>query len=312
MKISRDTLLERIEKLYGLLECCNLCPHSCGINRLQGETGKCKTGKECIVASFAPHFGEEAPLVGSRGSGTIFFAQCNLNCIFCQNYELSQGPLTPENSVDVDKLAAIMLSLQNQGCHNINLVTPTHVIPPIVAALGIAVDGGLTIPIVYNCSGYDKLETLQLLDGIIDIYMPDFKFWDTKNANQYTNAPNYPEIARLALKEMFRQVGDLAQDDHGIGISGLIVRHLVMPGGLKESEKIFEFIANELSTTTYINIMDQYHPCGRATEIPPLDRPLARDAYHQALELARKAGLTRLDERDISAILRRLMDPNSP
>jgi putative pyruvate formate lyase activating enzyme len=256
------------------------------------------------VSSYAPHFGEESPLVGSSGSGTIFFTNCNLGCIFCQNYEISH--LGEGEEVTAEQLAAMMVSLQEKGCHNINFVTPSHVVPQILEALLIAIKKGLSIPLVYNSGGYDAIETLLLLDGVIDIYMPDFKFWDNDSARQLAAAPDYPERARDALKEMYRQVGDLQINDQGVACRGLLVRHLVMPGGLDETRHILEFLAREISAKTYVNVMDQYRPCGRAREFPPLDRPLDSNEYGEAMEIAKEVGLTRLDERNWSRILQRL------
>lgn len=296
-------LEKRIGAARERLRCCTLCPRCCKVNRLEGELGVCKTGERMIVASYAPHFGEEAPLVGQGGSGTIFVANCNLGCVFCQNYEISH--LGHGVEAEPGQVAAIMVSLQKQGCHNINFVTPSHVVPQILAALPFAIDKGLTLPLVYNSSGYDSVETLKLLDGVVDIYMPDFKFWDKESATHLAKAPDYPERARAAICEMFRQVGDLEMDQDGIAVRGLLVRHLVMPGGLAETGEIVRFLAG-LSIDTYVNIMDQYRPMGRAAEFPPIDRPLDHDEYVEAVRLAREAGLHRLDEKDFVKMLRRL------
>jgi putative pyruvate formate lyase activating enzyme len=243
------------------------------------------------VASYGPHFGEEGPLVGRRGSGTIFFSGCNLGCCFCQNYEISH--LSEGREVSSDELAAIMLELQESGCHNINLVTPTHFAPQIVAALREAAAAGLGLPIVYNCGGYESVKTLRLLDGIIDIYMPDFKFWSGTRSERYLSAPDYPDVARSALKEMHRQVGDLTIKD-GLAVRGLLVRHLVMPGGLGDSAEVFRFLARELSDTTFTNVMDQYRPCYRSTDFPEIAGRLEREDFKTALQLARDAGLKRI------------------
>ncbi|MFH7326044.1 radical SAM protein, partial [Desulfurivibrio sp. C05AmB] len=283
---------------------CDMCPRRCGVNRLAGELGVCRTGAQAVVASYGPHFGEEEPLVGRMGSGTIFFSNCNLGCVFCQNYEISH--LGAGEAVTAAELAAMMLALQDQGCANINLVTPSHVVAQILAALEIAAEGGLKLPLVYNSSGYDAVETLALLDGVVDIYMPDFKFWDSASARRLAKAPDYPQQARAALLEMHRQVGDLQLDRRGLARRGLLVRHLVMPGGTAESEAILQFIADELSPATYVNIMEQYHPCGQAGKYPPLDRPLAPGEYERVLDAARRAGLRRLDERIGARLLRRL------
>ena len=257
-----------------------------------------------MVSSYARHFGEESPLVGTGGSGTIFITNCNLLCVFCQNYDIShlgQGIETSDG-----QFASMMVSLQRQGCHNINFVTPSHVVPQILAALPKAIGKGLTVPLVYNSSGYDSVETLKLLDGVFDIYMPDFKFWNGESAKRYTKAPDYPEKARAALKEMHRQVGDLQLDDEGIAVKGLLVRHLVMPGAREETREIMGFLANEISKQTYVNVMDQYRPCGRAGHFPPIDRRPTHEEYQDAMDGAREAGLTRLDERDWVRIFRKL------
>ncbi len=274
---------------------CTLCPRMCRVDRMAGETGFCRTGKLAVVASYGPHYGEERPLVGSRGSGTIFFSHCNLFCDFCQNFDISHGgegkPVGPED------LAEIMLTLQKNGCHNINFVTPSHVIQPIIEALAIGVEKGLQVPLVYNCGGYERVAALRLLDGIIDIYMPDFKFWDPVAARELCNAPDYPERAREAIREMHRQVGDLVLDRRGLAQRGLLVRHLVMPNGLSGTAEIFDFIAKRISAKTYINVMDQYHPCGRALSNRMINRSITSAEFRQALDAASKAGLTRLDDR---------------
>jgi len=297
-------LAARAERGLAALKECRLCPRRCKINRLAGERGGCQTGRLAVVASYGPHFGEESPISGSSGSGTIFFANCNLGCVFCQNYDISH--LGEGEEVTPGELAAMMLDLQERGCHNINFVTPSHVVPQILEALVIAVDRGLVVPLVYNNSGYDEVETLQLLAGVIDIYMPDFKFWEKDSARRLAGAADYPVRVRAAFKEMHHQVGDLMIDSRGIARRGLLVRHLVMPGGLEESRKILGFLASEISFDTYVNIMDQYRPCGRANEFPPVDRFLESEEYAEALEMARKAGLTRFDTRNWKSILRRL------
>jgi putative pyruvate formate lyase activating enzyme len=275
------------------------------VNRLQGERGLCGTGRQAFIASFGAHFGEESPLVGRHGSGTIFFSSCSLRCCFCQNYEISHYP---NDGVEAgpEEIAGVMLELQKRGCHNINFVTPTHVVPQILEGLVIAFASGLTIPLVYNCSGYESCETLTLLDGIVDIYMPDFKFWSTSSGRNYCDAENYPEIARAALKEMHRQVGDLDVDEAGLATAGLLVRHLLMPGSLDETEEILRFIAAEISPYTYLNIMDQYRPCEARGKHGELERTIRPDEYRQAFESARRAGLKRLDERNLTTLLNRL------
>lgn len=257
-----------------------------------------------MVASYEPHFGEETPLSGVAGSGTIFFSHCNLRCVFCQNHEISHGGAGVK--VDSSQLAAMMISLQKQGCHNINLVTPSHVVPQILAALVLACERGLNIPLVYNSSGYDSVETLRLLEDVVDIYMPDFKFIDPHSAKKFCAAADYPEIARQAISEMFRQVGDLELDGQGLAVRGLLVRHLVMPGGLGEAGEIFGFLAG-LSPAMYVNVMDQYHPCYHAADYPPLDKPLAPEDFERARQAARANGLYRLEEGGMERLLARIL-----
>ncbi|MEW6593481.1 MAG: radical SAM protein [Thermodesulfobacteriota bacterium] len=297
-------LAQRVVAARELLADCTLCPRRCRVNRLAGERGLCRTGRMAEVASYTPHFGEESVLVGMGGSGTIFLTHCNLGCVFCQNYEIShlgEGVATPPG-----QLAAMMVSLEKQGCHNINWVTPSHVAPQLIEALVLAAEKGLTVPIVYNTSGYDEVETLRLLDGVVDIYMPDFKFWSKASAARFCQATDYPEVARRAIAEMHRQVGDLVIGRDGLARRGLLVRHLVMPEGLAESRAIFEFLASEISADTYVNVMEQYRPCGQAFKFPPLDRPLDHAEYLEAVRLAREAGLVRLDERNLDRYLRQL------
>jgi len=294
-------LRERAEALKQRLEACDLCPHECKANRLGQEKGFCRVLDKPIVSSYGPHFGEEQPLVGYGGSGTIFFTYCNMACVYCQNWEISH--LGEGEEVSPEELARMMLALQARGCHNINFVTPTHQIAFIVEALVLAVEKGLRLPLVYNCGGYEKVETLKLLEGIVDIYMPDFKYWDEKIALKLSKAPKYPEVARAALKEMHRQVGDLLLDDEFIAYRGLLVRHLVLPGRLAGTKEILRFIAEEISPHTYVNIMDQYYPCGDAWKYPPLDRRLTREEYEEALQWAREVGLTRLDQRAARKLL---------
>jgi len=285
---------EIIEEAYEILNNCTLCPRRCRVDRLGGEVGFCKTGEQAVVSSWDPHFGEEAPLVGRRGSGTVFFTHCNLLCIFCQNYDISH--LGYGRVVSANDLADIMLSLQAAGCHNINLVTPSHVVPQILVAVVIAAEKGLRVPLVYNTGGYDRVNTLRLLEGVIDIYMPDFKFWDRHVADEICQAPDYPAVARRAVKEMHRQVGDLVIDEAGIARRGLLVRHLVLPGGLSGTETVMAYIASDISENTYVNVMAQYRPCGRAHEVKALAAPLSRGAYRAALQAAEKSGITRLDK----------------
>ena len=255
-----------------------------------------------MVSSHGPHFGEEAPLVGRNGSGTIFFTFCNLRCVFCQNYTISQ--LGEGSTVDRETLARIMLSLQARGCHNINFVSPTHVVPYILEALELAAGMGLHIPLVYNSGGYDSVETLELLDGIVDIYMPDMKYSDEKTAGQLSGIEDYPSINRAAIKEMHRQVGDLQVDGQGIARRGLLVRHLVLPNRLAGTGEVVRFLAREVSTHTYLNIMAQYRPCHNAFDIPELSRPLLREEFKEAIDLARRQGLKRLDGYNITSKIR--------
>lgn len=299
---------KRISCARKLLAPCRLCPRHCGVNRLQTEKlGICHTGERAVVASFGAHFGEESPLVGTNGSGTIFFSHCNLLCLFCQNYAISHCPDQEEGvATDPKQLAQIMVDLQEQGCHNINLVTPSHVLPQILEALPFAIEQGLHLPLVYNSSGYDSVESLQLLDNIVDIYMPDFKFWNPKRAQRYAHAHDYPEVARLALKEMYQQVGDLVMDQHGLAQRGILIRHLIMPDCLDETEAILTFIAREISLSSYVNIMDQYHPCGKANEVEALNRTITGEEYQKAIQIAKQVGLMRLDQQDFSFLLKKL------
>jgi putative pyruvate formate lyase activating enzyme len=293
----RGELSLRVERALGLLEDCRVCPRHCRINRRDNRFAVCRTGRYAAVSSYSPHHGEEDCLRGWRGSGTIFFSGCNLRCVYCQNFDISwrvQGaPIPPR------KLAAIMLELQACGCHNINVVTPEHVVPQILEALPFAIEGGLRLPIVYNTSGYDSIESLELLDGIVDIYMPDFKYWDSEMARKYSRAPDYPQVARRVLKEMHRQVGDLIIGENGLAKRGLLIRHLVMPGDIAGTGEIMRWIAQELSPTTYVNLMPQYYPAGKVTrsEFPEINRRVTAVEYEHALDQAWRAGLKRLDSR---------------
>ncbi|MEW6116127.1 MAG: radical SAM protein [Nitrospirota bacterium] len=293
LKLSRAELWQRVNSAEGLLKRCTLCPRACGIDRTSGEVGFCRTGDRPLVASWGAHFGEERPIVGRFGSGTIFFSNCNLGCIFCQNWDISQS--CEGSEMPFERLAGIMIELQKAGCHNINLVTPTHQMPLILRSLAIAVDTGLTVPVVYNCGGYEPLESLSILDGIIDIYMPDFKYADPAAALKYSKAKDYPQVAKAAIKEMHRQVGDLVIDERGIALRGLLVRHLVLPDGIAGTKEVVRFIAEEISKNTYINIMDQYFPYYKARDYPPLDRRITKKEYDEAIQMALDAGLTRID-----------------
>jgi len=290
-------LKRRVAEAYAHLEACDLCAHHCGVNRHVTTKGAvCRTGERAVVCSYHPHFGEEAPLVGHGGSGTIFFAWCNLRCQFCQNYEISQ--LGEGREVEAEQLAAMMLRLQSLGCHNINFVSPSHVVAQILAGLLLAAEAGLRVPLVYNTGGYDSMEALRLLDGVIDIYMPDMKYANADTARQYSKIRNYPAVNRAAVKEMHRQVGDLVMDDADVARRGLLVRHLILPNGLAGTAEIVRFLADEISPHTYINIMDQYRPAYKAAMLSPLDRRITPQEYAAAVGLARQAGLYRLDERE--------------
>jgi putative pyruvate formate lyase activating enzyme len=293
LNLSKADLKERTKRAYEILEECTLCPRECKVNRLEGEKGVCKTGGLPFVSSYNPHFGEERPLVGRHGSGTIFMTYCNLLCLFCQNYTISH--LGEGAEITVEELANIMLYLQKLGCHNINFVTPTHQVPQILGALDIATDKGLRIPLVYNCGGYESVEILKILNGIFDIYMPDFKYSDPETALKLSKAKNYPEIAKAAIKEMHKQVGDLIIDERGIALRGLLVRHLVLPEGFAGTREVVRFLAEEISKNTYLNVMDQYYPCYKAYTNPLLNRRITGKEFSEAVKMALEAGLKRLD-----------------
>jgi putative pyruvate formate lyase activating enzyme len=270
-----------------------LCPQACGVDRTAGKTGFCRAGARARVSSYGPHFGEEEPLVGEGGSGTIFFAYCNLRCVFCQNYDISH--LGGGEDMDAAALARVMLHLQHKGCENINLVTPTHFVPQILEALALAADKGLEIPLVYNCGSYECPETLALLDGVVDIYLPDTKYSDPTAGKTYSGVENYPKWMFASLKEMHRQVGTLQLDDRGVARRGLIVRHLILPGGLAGTKLILRFIAEELPADTYINLMGQYYPAFQAQNYPELSRRPSQKEIATALALAKELGLTRVE-----------------
>ena len=355
LELGLDELRDRARRALEGLTRCRVCPRDCDVNRLEDRWGACKTGRLAVVTSAFPHMGEEDCLRGSRGSGTIFFAHCNLRCVFCQNYDISQGlepgplrrrtrrgpgtggggrpgrstgtematdtgtdtgtdngnrtdtgtggrgrwRLTGTRGTPPEELARLMISLQERGCHNINFVTPEHVVPQVLEALVLAVEEGLRLPLVYNTSAYDAMESLELLDGVVDIYMPDLKLFDPDRAERYLKARDYPEAAKQAVKEMHRQVGFLRTDHQGVALRGVLIRHLVMPGLPEETEAILTWIARELGPETYVNVMAQYRPGGRVggSRYPELDRPLDPREYREALEAAARAGLTRLDER---------------
>ncbi|MFN2223306.1 MAG: radical SAM protein [Chloroflexota bacterium] len=290
-------LQARAETAVAGLAHCTVCPRDCGVDRLADKTATCKTGRYALVSSYFPHMGEEDPLRGWRGSGTIFLSMCNLRCVFCQNYDISQVRSGAESPPE--QLAIMMLELQHLGCHNINFVTPEHVVPQLLEALVLAVEGGLRLPIVYNTSAYDALESLRWLDGVVDIYMPDFKIWDEQLALRYLKARDYPAAARAALKEMHRQVGVLKMDENGLAKRGVLVRHLVMPGDVAGTAAIMRFLAQELSPDTYVNIMAQYHPAGKVSggKYAEIDRRPTGKEMDQAYAAAQAAGLWRFDER---------------
>ena len=287
----RGLLPDRIKKLKEFLKECTLCPRNCRVNRIKGEKGFCRGGEFPCVSSVGPHFGEETPLVGLKGSGTIFFTFCSLGCIFCQNYDISHFGAGLE--VSIEELSKMMVMLQRQGCHNINFVTPTHQIAQIVESLPNAIENGLSVPLVYNCGGYESVETIKLLDGIFDIYMPDFKYGDDEAAMKYSGARDYVERAKESIKEMHRQAGDLVLDKNGIAEKGLIIRHLVLPGGLAGTREVMRFIAKEISKDTYVNVMGQYRPCHSASEHSPLDRRVTEEELAGAFVIAKEEGLWR-------------------
>ena len=289
-------LLERAEKAVAGLAACYVCPRDCGVDRLADKTAACKTGRYAQVASYFAHFGEEDCLRGWRGSGTIFFSMCNLRCVFCQNFDISQANKGQE--VTPPQMASMMLELQDAGCHNINFVTPEHVVPQILEGLVIAVEAGLRLPLVYNTSAYDSLESLRLLDGVVDIYMPDFKLWDSELTLRYLKAKDYGSAALRAIKEMQRQVGPLRFDEQGLAKRGVLVRHLVMPGMQAQSERLLHLLADEVSAETYVNVMDQYYPSGKvsAQKYSTINRPITGPEYVAALHIALSLGL-RVDER---------------
>jgi len=284
-------LQRRVQVLGEILTSCCLCPRACKVNRLAGEKGYCQAGAEVMISSAFPHFGEEPPLVGSHGSGTIFLTHCNLRCVFCQNYDISH--LGQGKRISSSELTQHMIGLQRRGCHNINFVTPTQYVPQIVAALPAAIELGLKVPLVYNCGGYESLEVIKLLDGVIDIYMPDTKFSREGEAARYCNAPDYPRVLQEVLLEMHRQVGDLVLDEQGIAYQGLLIRHLVMPHGVAGTQGIIAFIARQLSANSYVNIMEQYRPLYRAGVYSEIDRCISSLEYREAIEIAKGEGLHR-------------------
>ena len=292
-RLQSGELAARVEEAYEVLRACKLCGHECKKDRRAGKLGVCRTGARARVASYGPHHGEERPLSGRHGSGTIFFARCNLHCQYCQNADISQADAGRE--VEPEGLVAMMLELQDLGCHNINLVSPTHVVPQILAAVLIAAQAGLRLPLVYNTGGYDGPEALRLMDGVIDIYMPDMKYGSPQISLRYSKARNYPQVNQAAVREMHRQVGDLQIDARGLATRGLLVRHLVLPFRLAGTETVTHFLAEEISTGTYLNVMGQYYPAWNARLYPKLARPVKPQEVQEAVEIAHAAGLHRLD-----------------
>jgi putative pyruvate formate lyase activating enzyme len=316
LNLGRDRLRSRVDEALAALADCRLCPRDCGVDRLANVWSACKTGRYAVVSSAFPHFGEEDCLRGWKGSGTIFFGHCNLRCVFCQNYDISQdirppkAPKVPrvpevpmasevEQGTRPEDLAAMMLALQARGCHNINFVTPEHVVAQIVEAVAIAAEGGLSLPLVYNTSAYDAAHSIDLMNGIVDIYMPDFKYWTRESSAKYLKAADYPDAARRVIKAMHEQVGPLTFDGHGLARRGVLIRHLVMPGALDETRAILEWIVSELGPDSYVNLMDQYYPAGKVTadKYPELNRRLSSAEFRQAQQIAADLGLRRLDQR---------------
>lgn len=290
LNLTSSELNNKVQSALEMLKSCRLCPRHCGVDRINGEVGYCNTGALPFISSWGPHYGEERPLVGIYGSGTIFFGNCNLGCIFCQNYSISH--LGEGNHMSYQELSDVMLGIQNRGCHNLNLVTPTHQLPMILKSLQMAIKKGLNIPIVYNCGGYESLEAIKLLDGIVDIYMPDIKFADASVSKRLAEAEDYFDRCKESVKEMHRQVGDL-EIVGSIAKRGLLIRHLVLPNGLSGTRSVMEFIAKEISPNTYINIMDQYYPCYKARDDKSLNRRITMEEYRSALKISKEAGITR-------------------
>jgi len=290
-------LQKRSREAIETLASCRVCPRDCGVDRLADKTAACKTGRYARVSSYFPHFGEEDPLRGWNGSGTIFFSWCNLRCQFCQNFDVSR--IGHGEEARPERLAEMMLELQARGCHNINFVTPEHVVPQILEALPLAVEGGLRLPIVYNTSSYDSMESLRQMDGVVDIYMPDFKIWDPRMALKYLLAKDYPKAARRAIMEMHRQVGGLKMDERGLAKRGVLVRHLVMPGAIAGTREIMKFLVRDVSPHTYVNVMAQYYPAGNVSKekYPEINRRITSKEFADALAVAQEAGLYRLDKR---------------
>lgn len=291
VKLSETGELDnRIRILKERLTSCIVCPHHCKVDRPNNERGFCRAGADMVIDGYGPHYGEESVLVGAGGSGTIFFSYCTLQCVFCQNCEISHYGEGYE--ITPSELAQIMLSLQKKGCHNINFVSPSHFVPQIVEAISLAVKDGLTLPLLYNTGGYDEIDTLKLLEGVIDIYMPDIKFGDNIKAKKYTKSAKYFDIVKSAVKEMHTQVGNLKMNEKGIAYKGLLVRHLVMPENITDTDKVLEFISNEVSTDTFINIMSQYYPAHKSYSFPELSRRISKNEYNEAVKYAKQLGMT--------------------
>jgi putative pyruvate formate lyase activating enzyme len=294
VKLGLPEVKRRASALMTIYNACRLCARHCGVNRTKGEKGVCRTGPRARVYSYHAHFGEERPFVGRGGSGAIFFSRCNLLCEYCQNWEINHAGYGQD--IREDALAAIMLELQRQGCHNINLVTPTHMVPNIVGALAEAMVRGLRLPLVYNCGGYEPVEVVRLLDGIVDIYLPDFKYMDGAIAAKYSNgAADYPTVCAAAIEEMHQQVGNLVVDEKGIALRGLMIRHLVLPGNLARTDRFVKWVAERLGPETYVNIMAQYRPMYRAEFFPGINRRITSEEFQRALRWAREAGLANAD-----------------
>jgi putative pyruvate formate lyase activating enzyme len=303
LELHRSGELERrAREALGLLASpCRVCPRECSVDRLADERGLCRIGRSAMVASHFPHFGEENCLRGWRGSGTVFFSGCNLRCVFCQNFDVSWKVEGEE--VSAERLAAMMLELQAMGCHNINWVTPEHVVPQILEALPLAIERGLDLPIVYNTSAYDSPDSLELMDGVVDVYMPDLKLWSSEHARRFVGKREYAEVASRNVREMHRQVGNLVLDERGLARRGLIVRHLIMPGMLDQTELVLRFIAEELGPDTYVNLMGQYYPAGKAHKFEEINRRPYREELERAFEIADAVGLRRLDARSRESAL---------
>lgn len=293
----------KISQLKKMLNSCQICPRKCGVNRNAYEVGYCRTGRDAIVASYCVHRGEEPPISGTKGSGTVFFANCNLSCLYCQNFEISQNWNNEKGKLSKEELAEIFLDLQSRGVHNINWVSPSHIVPQAVESLFVAAKRGLSIPVVYNSNGYDSVETLKIIDGLIDIYLPDLKYFDDSAAKQLSDAPNYVEKAKAAVKEMWRQKGRLILDSEGVAIKGVIVRHLVLPNGLSQSERVIEFLSEEISSEISISLMSQYYPANKAIFDQKIKRPITKEEYNTALDALEKYSITKGYVQELSSYI---------